>query len=97
MKTKSTIKSKLIAPCGMNCSICLGYQREVNKCPGCRGSDINKTKSCARCKIKKCTKRKGKYCYTCDIYPCAELKKLDKRYRTKYKMSIIETLKDIKE
>ena len=26
----------------MNCSICMAYLREKNKCPGCRGADIDK-------------------------------------------------------
>lgn len=25
----------LIAPCGMNCALCIGYQRPKNRCPGC--------------------------------------------------------------
>ncbi len=29
----------IIAPCGMNCSICMAYLRGKNKCPGCRGID----------------------------------------------------------
>ena len=36
MNTKSIIKTRLIAPCGMNCAVCLGYLREKNKCPGCQ-------------------------------------------------------------
>ncbi|MDD5456566.1 MAG: hypothetical protein PHV30_05985 [Candidatus Margulisbacteria bacterium] len=33
------MKPALIAPCGMNCAICLGYLREKNKCPGCSETD----------------------------------------------------------
>ena len=54
MKTKSSIKNSLIAPCGMNCGICRAYLREKNKCPGCRGSDENKLSSRVNCKIKNC-------------------------------------------
>lgn len=39
---RSFNKISLIAPCGMNCSICMAYLREKNKCPGCRGNDIDK-------------------------------------------------------
>jgi hypothetical protein len=32
----------------------------------------------------------------CEKYPCRRLKDLDKRYRTKYKMSMLENLEYIK-
>lgn len=89
----------LIAPCGMNCSICLAYMRERNKCPGCRGSNINKPVTRAECKIKNCaTFQKGEltYCYECENYPCDRMKHLDTRYRTRYRMSMIENLENIR-
>jgi hypothetical protein len=43
-----------------------------------------------------CDKRKGKYCdRTCISFPCQRLKNLDKRYREKYGMSMIENLGQI--
>ena len=36
-----------------------------------------------------------RFCYECSDFPCRRLKGLDKRYRTKYHMSMIENLKDI--
>lgn len=33
----------------------------------------------------------------CETYPCRRLKNLDKRYRTKYGMSMIENLEHIKQ
>ena len=44
----------LIAPCGMNCCVCMAYLREKNKCPGCRGTDVNKPITRVRCKLKTC-------------------------------------------
>lgn len=35
-------------------------------------------------------------CCDCDKYPCRRLKQLDKRYRTKYHMSMLENLEKIK-
>jgi len=32
MNTKSYINSSLIAPCGMNCGICMAFLREKKKC-----------------------------------------------------------------
>ena len=99
MNPKLSTKSSLIAPCGGNCGICLAYLREKNKCPGCRAADTNKAITVLRCKIKNCEviqKGKVKYCFGCDNFPCKNLKHLDKRYRTKYNMSMIENLENIK-
>jgi hypothetical protein len=97
MKTDH-IPAALIAPCGMNCILCYAYVRDKKSCPGCRGSDDSKSISCLACRIKNCEKIAGgniKYCYECDSFPCARLKQLDKRYRTKYCMSMIENLNTI--
>jgi uncharacterized Zn finger protein len=89
----------LIAPCGMNCHTCAAYLREKNKCPGCRGSDLKKPVTRVKCKIKTCEAFAGNraaFCSECLEFPCVNLKKLDKRYRTKYNMSMIENLESIK-
>lgn len=92
----------LIAPCGMNCALCLGYQREKNKCCGCRNEENIKYKSkgCINCIIKNCEllkNTKSGFCYDCTKFPCTRLKQLDKRYKTKYNMSMLENLEKIKE
>lgn len=94
------IDSNMIAPCGMNCALCLAYQRDKNRCMGCNSNDINMPKSCKNCIIKNCDNKKTNPpidCYNCNKYPCTRLKQLDKRYRTKYNMSMIENLNYIKE
>ncbi len=82
-----------IAPCGMNCRLCIGYVRVKNKCDGC----LTPNTKCSRvCVLRFCTERNGKYCdHSCLSFPCQRLKNLDKRYRTKYGMSMIENLKQI--
>jgi hypothetical protein len=37
------------------------------------------------------------YCYECGEFPCRRLKALDKRYRERYHMSMIDNLAIIKE
>lgn len=94
------MKIKLIAPCGMNCALCIGFVREKNRCAGCNGASKDIHKGCRNCRITNCPKlkaSKSKYCFTCDIFPCARLKQLDKRYRTKYEMSMIENLEYIRD
>ncbi len=91
--------NSLIAPCGMNCGICLAYLRKKNICYGCRIDRGEKSKSCSCCIIKNCgllAKTQSKFCFDCSKYPCTRLNQLDKRYRTRYKMSMIENLENIK-
>jgi len=96
---------ELIAPCGMDCSVCSGYlafKHDVkNKgirmayCKGCRPRD----KQCAFLK-KRCELLSNgsiKYCYECKDFPCKNLDHIDKRYQKNYRMSLIENLKVIKE
>ena len=99
MTPQTNIPSILIAPCGMNCGICMAYLREKNRCVGCNIESPQKLNHCFVCSIKNCTERNGgsKFCFECPKYPCARLKQLDKRYRTKYSMSMIENLNKIKE
>ena len=93
------MKEELIAPCGMNCGVCMAYLREKRKCPGCRGDDTIKAPTCIKCIIKNCEvikASKSGFCFECAEYPCKRLKQLDKRYRTKYAMSMIENLENIR-
>lgn len=99
MSRKLKYESK-IATCGMNCEICIGYIREKNKCPGCREIDAYESSYGKKCIIRSCPiiiKNNWKFCSdVCEKYPCLRLKNLDKRYRTKYRMSMIENLDNIK-
>ena len=93
---KGKIIQNLIAPCGMNCRLCLHYLREHNKCPGCfAGKKVNA--KCIKCNIKLCKNRQGEFCFNCNKFPCGRLRRLDKRYKEKYGMSEIENLMVIKE
>jgi hypothetical protein len=92
-------KKLMIAQCGINCRVCRAHIRDKNKCPGCRAEDEDKMKSCINCKIKNCKvfhNGKTKFCFECKNFPCANLKHLDKRYQTKYNMSVVENLENIK-
>jgi hypothetical protein len=99
------MEERLIAPCGMNCRLCIAYQfreKDLNKqgfhkkyCPGCIPREENCTHMGEQCALL----RKGtvRFCYECKDFPCKRLQSLDKRYRTKYHMSMIENLEFIKE
>jgi hypothetical protein len=97
------MEERLIAPCGMNCSLCISYQSkqtELNTkgfskkyCAGC----LPRGKNCAF--MKKNCRLLGeglvRFCFECSEFPCARLKHLDARYRAKYHMSMIDNLKFI--
>jgi len=100
------MKEELIAPCGMNCSLCVAYifgKNNLNKegfhkkyCPGCIPRGENCTFSLSNhCEL--IGKGKIRFCYECSTFPCDGLKRLDKRYKTKYNMSMIDNLNYIKD
>lgn len=90
------IDKDMIAPCGMNCFICLAHLRTKNYCSGCMSTDSNKVDHCMVCRIRNCDKLLTAYCFNCDDYPCDKIRHLDKRYRGKYHMSMIDNLNYIK-
>lgn len=99
---KDALTEELIAPCGMNCRICVGYfgytmsgKKRKMKCIGCKPRD----KSCAFLKkyCKKLAKKEVEYCFECDDFPCSHLEKLDSTYRKGYHMSMIENLEYIRD
>jgi len=99
MKTNESWKTSLLAPCGINCRVCIAYLREKNKCPGCRVNTVIKPITRLSCKIKNCdelNKNKLRFCFQCQKFPCTRIKQMDKRYRTRYNMSTIENLEEMK-
>lgn len=101
MKEGVSLESvNLIAPCGMNCSICMAFLRKKNKCNGCRAINTWNPKTRVECKIKNCEILNSQgmdYCHQCIRYPCTLIKHIDKRYKTRYNMSMIENLNAIKD
>ena len=91
------INTNLIAPCGMNCGVCQAFLRPRNPCHGCNDAEQNKPKTRARCPLRVCDKRSGRFCCDCAEFPCDRLRRLDLRYRTRYGMSQIENLESIRD
>lgn len=90
-----------IAPCGMNCALCISFQRTATKrekhCDGCQNPSVA---ACTRCTIRRCPKRAetaSGFCYDCPTFPCRRLQQLDERYRKNYGMSMIENLGHIRQ
>lgn len=101
---RPTMNEQLIAPCGMNSAICshhLALEHDVKGkgirmpyCTGCRPRDKNCAFLKKRCEL--LVNKRVEYCYECNDFPCQNLKRIDKRYRRDYHMSMIENLEYIK-
>ena len=93
------IQARMLAPCGINCAVCIGHLREKNRCPGCNDPrEEAKLPHCRRCHFITCPEphRTRRFCFDCTRFPCRRLRQLDLRYRTKYRMSPIENLEAIR-
>ena len=101
---KGRFISELIAPCGMNCGICksyLAYSRGIPKergrtihCPGC----LPRNKNCfIKRGCRKLRRSEISFCYECEEMPCGNLDRLDRRYRRRYNMSMVDNLRELEE
>ena len=85
-----------IAACGINCRTCYVYQRAVKPCGGCNGGGYQPA-HCVSCAIRVCGHSHGR-CDTCSRNTfCVRLKRMDKRYREKYRLSLIANLERLRE
>ena len=105
METLKKLNGDVIAPCGMNCALCSSYLALTNDlknkgvkmpyCTGCRA----RNKQCAFLK-KSCSRLlKGEvnFCFECPDFPCEQLKTLDVKYKSRYRMSMVDNSRFIKE
>jgi hypothetical protein len=100
---QNSVSSHFVAPCGMNCAICKAYlaythgtvrvRGKVTYCAGCvpRGKNCYIKRGCPKLR-----KHEIESCSQCDEMPCKNLAHLDKRYRERYDMSMVENLKEIR-
>ncbi len=92
----------MIAPCGLDCSICRHAQKKTDPCPGCNGPDKNKPSYCFdECGIVRCARRQEngwRFCDACPDYPCEDVMEKENRYMSKYplKESPLQNLQDIR-
>jgi len=89
------MREVLIASCGMNCRLCIANQREKNRCQGCRNEPDIQYKTIKNCPV--ILSNKAGFCFDCHKVLCQRLKQLDKRYRGKYHMSMLENLEHLKQ
>ncbi|MBE6753621.1 MAG: GNAT family N-acetyltransferase [Ruminococcaceae bacterium] len=92
---------EMLAPCGLNCTLCRSALRKESPCKGCRGPQQHKSHYCTEiCRIWTCEKlaETNGFCDRCPDYPCKELQDLEQRYATKYPLreSPAQNLADIR-
>ena len=102
-KSTGVFTAEMIAPCGLDCSVCQRARMKENPCPGCGGPDENKPAFCReRCGIILCAKRKENgyaFCDECPEYPCGDVTEKEKRYTSRYPLyeSPMKNLRAIRE
>ena len=100
MNTGVSFERVHLAPCGINCGTCRAYLRDRNKCSGCMSGEGSKVGHCYSCSIRNCEsleKTTSKFCYDCNSFPCRRISQIDKRYRTKYRISLLKNLRTLQE
>ncbi len=91
MQMPDVIDPNLLAPCGMNCLVCYVHLREKKPCRGCRAMDGSQPGHCRVCKIKTCAaEREVAFCSDCPDFPCVVIRRLDRSYRQRYAVSLVE-------
>ena len=104
MKPSSNLfTAEMIAPCGLDCSLCKRALAETDPCAGCHGPNENKPEFCSgKCGIILCPKRKENgyaFCDECADYPCEDVMEKETRYASKYPLweSPLQNLRLIRE
>lgn len=91
------MNGKSIAPCGVICDLCLGFQRDKNRCVGCNVTG-EKIGHCNVCTIKYCPEKREDselLCIACRKFPCRRIRDLEKRYTSKYGESPVKNMQRI--
>jgi len=70
MVANTPFRTTLIAPCGMDCAICMAHLRTKNPCGDCYTPERQRRRNCP---IFTCGKVKGRYHHTCDTFPAVGL------------------------
>ncbi len=80
----------MVAPCGLDCSLCGQALKAEGSCPGCLGPDEGKPAFCReRCSIITCAKLKSsgyRFCDECSEFPCDACAERESRYMSQYLM-----------
>lgn len=103
MEEGKAFTAEMIAPCGLDCSLCSHAQALTDPCPGCNGPDENKYDYCInRCGIMLCPQRKQngyRFCDECPDYPCEDVMEKENRYTSQYPLyeSPLDNLRMIRE
>ena len=103
MSTNKAFTAEMIAPCGLDCSLCMRALVGETPCPGCNGPDENKADYCkTQCGIIPCRKRKEngyRFCDECPDFPCGDVMEKEERYTSQYPLyeSPLENLRTIRE
>lgn len=101
---KEICKINLAGPCGFYCGTCRHYlarakgllkeKKLKHGCKGCRVQDKNCAWVKRDCELLR--RKQIEFCFECNGFPCANLKKLNQRHLRDDNVSLIENLMRIK-
>lgn len=98
IKMPDVISPEMLAPCGVVCTACVGRLKQTGRCGGCLGPEEHMSARCRNCDRKACAGAKGlTWCFECEEFPCKRIKTLDKSYRTRYGVSLVQNGLDARE
>jgi len=84
MKAADQINIDMLAPCGLNCTLCSRHLGK-NPCPGCRARLSEPDTYRRKCVMRACVMERGYFtCADCADRPCKRMKAFTKRYRDGY-------------
>ena len=79
---------EMMAPCGLDCSLCRQAHDRSAPCPGCNGPERDKPEFCSEiCGIIRCDKRRAngyRFCDECPDFPCGDVMEKENRYISAY-------------
>jgi hypothetical protein len=87
----------------MNCALCsryLAYVHDLERahCIGCRPRRKSCTYLFGKCSgVNHAAKGTAVFCFECSLYPCAQIERMDARYRKYYQMSVKDNLEQIRQ
>lgn len=91
MKMPENIPTAFLAPCGIDCAACAVRLRPKKACSGCLVAGESRPNHCRTCSIKACADARGfKRCYGCADFPCSSIRRIDRRYLTRYGVGLVE-------
>ena len=100
MNKQAGLLNIYVAPCGLNCTACskyLAYRHNLKRsqCRGCRPENKKCSylfEKCSGINSSQTGTATSSFCFECDQYPCDQINRMDRRYRSSFGVSVRDNL-----